>query len=82
VAFGLATGGVLCPACRPGVPHATTLSGTTLDALRTLASPGQAWRDLDPGPATLAPVRATLGAVVSHLLGRRPRLLAYLGLGV
>jgi DNA repair protein RecO (recombination protein O) len=82
VAFGLATGGLICPACRPGVPHVATLSTTTLDALRALASPGPAWRGLDPGPATLAPVRATLGAVVSHLIGRRPRLLPYLGLGV
>lgn len=81
-AFGLATGGVLCPNCRPGQPHVATLSGGTLDALRVLAAPGSAWRGLDPSPATLAPVRATLGAVVSHLLGRRPRLLPYLGPGV
>ena len=26
-AFGLATGGVLCPGCRPGQPHVATLSG-------------------------------------------------------
>lgn len=79
VAFGLATGGVLCPACRPGQPHVATLSGRTIQALRALASPGGAWRELDPAPATLGPVRATLGAVVSHLLGRRPRLLPFLG---
>ena len=82
VAFGLATGGVLCPVCRPGQPHVSTISGRTLGALRTLATPGNAWRDLDASAATLAPVRATLGAVVSHLLGRRPRLLPYLGPGV
>ncbi len=79
MAFGLATGGVLCPECRPGQPHVATLSGRTLEAIRVLASPGTAWRDLDPGPATLAPVRTTLGTVISHLLGRRPRLLPYLG---
>lgn len=79
VAFGLATGGVLCPACRPGQPHVATLSGRTLDALRALASPGSAWRQLDPAPGTLGPVRATLGAVISHLLGRRPRMLPFLG---
>lgn len=79
VAFGLATGGVLCPACRPGQPHVATLSGRTLDALRALASPGGAWRELDPAPATLGPVRATLGAVISHLLGHRPRMLPFLG---
>lgn len=79
VAFGLSVGGVLCPACRPGQPHVATLSGRTLGAIRTLASPGGAWRDLDPSAATLAPVRATLGAMMSHLLGHRPRLLPYLG---
>ena len=78
-AFGLATGGVLCPACRPGQPHVATVSGRTLDALRVLASPGPAWRSLD---AAVGPIRATLGAVVSHHLGRRPRLLPYLGPGV
>jgi DNA repair protein RecO (recombination protein O) len=79
VAFGLATGGVLCAECRPGQPHVATLSGRTLEAIRVLSSPGGAWRDLDPEARTLAPVRATLGAVISHLMGRRPRLLPYLG---
>ena len=79
VAFGLATGGVLCPACRPGQPHVATLSGRTLEAIRTLAEPGRAWRDLDLDAAALAPIRSTIGAVICHLLGRRPRLLPYLG---
>lgn len=78
VAFGLATGGVLCPGCRPGQPHVATLSGRTLQALRTLASPGPFWRDLDYQPRSLQPLRATVGAVISHLLGRRPRMLDYL----
>ncbi len=78
-AFGLATGGVLCPACRPGQPHVATLSGRTLAAIRALSEPGPAWRDLDlPSPAR-APIRATLGAVLSHAIGRRPRLLPFLG---
>jgi DNA repair protein RecO (recombination protein O) len=81
-AFGLATGGVLCPRCRPGQPHVATVSGRALDALRVLAAPGAAWRALDAGPATVAPLRATLGAVISHLLGHRPRMLPYLGQGV
>ena len=80
-AFGLATGGVLCPSCRPGQPHVATLSGQTVRALRVLAAPGNSWRSLDATAATLGPIRVTLGAVVSHLLGRRPRLLPYLGPG-
>lgn len=75
VAFALSTGGVLCADCRPGQPHVATLSGATLGAIRLLASPGPAWRALCDEPDALAPVRATLGAVISHLMGRRPRLL-------
>src|SRR5204862_4255772 len=49
VAFGLATGGVICPACRPGQPHVSTVSSAGLEWIRALASPGGAWRELKPG---------------------------------
>lgn len=78
-AFGLATGGVICPACRPGQPHVATLSGTILGAIRTLGEPGPAWRGLELPPSASTAIRATLGAVVSHAIGRKPRLLPYLG---
>lgn len=78
-AFGLATGGVLCPGCRPGQPHVATLSGATLAAIRSLSEPGPSWRRLDLTPSALATVRSTLGAIISHAIGRRPRLLPYLG---
>lgn len=81
VAFGLATGGVICPACRPGQPHVTTLSSETLKAIRALASPGSGWRDLnlEPRARSLAAVHQTVGAVISHVLGHRPRVRPYLG---
>jgi DNA repair protein RecO (recombination protein O) len=75
-AFGLATGGVLCAGCRTGQPHVATLSGRVLDTIRALASPGNAWRDPD---LEVGAARSTLGAVISHHLGRRPRLLPFLG---
>ncbi len=75
VAFGLATGGVLCPGCRPGQPHVATVSGRTIAALKALAEPGDSWRA--PG-LPIASARATLGAVMSHLMGRRPKMLSYL----
>jgi DNA repair protein RecO (recombination protein O) len=78
-AFGLATGGVLCPNCRPGQPHVATLSGATLAAIRALGEPGPGWRGLDLSPSASASIRGTLGAVISHTIGRRPRLLPYLG---
>jgi DNA repair protein RecO (recombination protein O) len=78
-AFGLATGGVICPACRPGQPHVATVSGVTLAAIRALGEPGPAWRDLELTPSASAAIRGTLGAVISHAIGRKPRLLPYLG---
>jgi DNA repair protein RecO (recombination protein O) len=80
VAFALATGGVLCPSCRPGEPHVTTLSSTTLEAIRVLASPGTDWRTLPLEPqGLLRVVRQTTGAVISHVLGHRPKVWPYLG---
>jgi len=78
-AFALAIGGVLCEGCRTGPPHLATLSGRTLEAIRVLAWPGDGRRDPELGSGSLASVRATVGAVISHHLGRRPRLLPYLG---
>jgi DNA repair protein RecO (recombination protein O) len=81
VAFALATGGVLCPSCRPGQPHVATLSSKTLEAIRVLASPGMDWRKLsfEPRASSLRTVRQTVGAVISHVLGHRPRIWPYLG---
>lgn len=78
-AFGLATGGILCANCRTGQPHVATLSGQTLRTLRVLNSPGNAWREPKFGSGALGSVRATLGAVISHHLGRRPKMLPFLG---
>jgi DNA repair protein RecO (recombination protein O) len=79
VAFDAAMGGVLCDDCRPGRPNVLSLSNETLDSIRMLASPGPTWRQVDPSPATLSSVRAAVGAVISHGLGRRPRLWPYQG---
>lgn len=59
----------------------TMLSSTTLEAIRTLASPGRAWRELslDPAGSRSGNVRQTVGAVISHVLGRRPKVWPYLG---
>jgi DNA repair protein RecO (recombination protein O) len=79
VSFGLSVGGVLCEACRTGQPHVVALSGENLEVIRVLASPGAAWRELDVGQRKFAPARNTIGAVVSHVLGHRPRLRPLLG---
>jgi DNA repair protein RecO (recombination protein O) len=79
LAFSPAAGGVLCPACRgKGMP----LSAPAWRALRELAAPGEEWRG-EPGAlatgAIRAEVRQVLGQYVTYVLGRRPRLLSYLG---
>jgi len=79
VAFGTATGGVLCPACRPGQPHVMEASRRTIESVRALASPGNEWREREMLGSELAVVRQTVGAVVSHVLGRRPRVWPFLG---
>ena len=80
-AFGLAAGGLICPECRPGQKFLVTFSGETLDALRVLNAAGTGWRRLEPSRPTLVSLRETLGGVMSHLIGRPPRMLPYLGLG-
>ena len=78
-AFGLATGGILCPACRPGQPHVATLSGRSLLLIRTLSMPGSDWKRLEMTKQETGTIRATLGAILSHVIGRKPRLLSFLG---
>jgi DNA repair protein RecO (recombination protein O) len=79
VLFGLAAGGVLCPKCRPGQMHVAVISSHALRAMRLLASPGNAWRELSESPETLTVARETIAATVSHVLGHRPRLRPLLG---
>ena len=77
--FGMSTGGVVCDACRTFPPDVAALPVRDLEAIRVLASPGRAWRELDFGSAALAPACETVGTVISHALGHRPRLRPLLG---
>jgi DNA repair protein RecO (recombination protein O) len=79
ILFGLASGGVVCTRCRPGMPHVAVLSVNDVEAIRVLASPGNAWRQLDAGREALAPASETVGAIISHVMGHRPRLRHLLG---
>jgi DNA repair protein RecO (recombination protein O) len=78
LAFSCASSGVLCRGCRIGQRDSQPLSARTWRTLKDLADPGAAW--IRPwGPEVRAEVRQLLGQYVTHLLGRRPRLLPYLG---
>jgi DNA repair protein RecO (recombination protein O) len=73
VGFGALAGGLLCPKCEPGQRDRRPLSRPALEALSALAAGGAA-----PPPLQRAELRQLLGHYVSSVLGRRPRLLAYL----
>jgi DNA repair protein RecO (recombination protein O) len=78
LAFSAAANGVLCRRCRLGQRDSRPLSPPTWRTLQQLAAPGDAWRR-PWGVEVRAEVRQLLGQYVTHLLGRRPRLLSYLG---
>jgi DNA repair protein RecO (recombination protein O) len=78
LAFSAALGGVLCPACQPTQRDRRPLSPDGWQALRTLGESGEAWRN-EWSPVVRAELRQLLGQYVTYLLGRRPRLLPYLG---
>lgn len=77
-AFSAAANGVLCCHCRSNQRDSRPLSPPTWQTLCDLAAPGDDWRR----PWSLevrADVRQLLGQYITYLLGRRPRLLSYLG---
>lgn len=78
LAFSAAGGGVLCPACQPGQREKRALPRATWEALRLLGRSGEEWRQVTD-PHVRAVVRQVLGHYETYLLGRRPRLLPYLG---
>jgi DNA repair protein RecO (recombination protein O) len=77
LAFGPLAGGLLCPRCEPGQHDKRPLSRPALQKLLDLG------RDDRPLPVETTPLmrvelRQVIGQFVSIVLGRRPRLLAYL----
>jgi DNA repair protein RecO (recombination protein O) len=78
LAFSPAASGVLCRRCRSGQRDSRPLSPRSWRTLRDLADPGEAW-SRPWGPEVREEVRQLLGQYVTHVLGRRPRLLSYLG---
>ncbi|MGC3969865.1 MAG: DNA repair protein RecO [Pirellulales bacterium] len=79
-AFGLASGGVLCEACRPGKRHVVSLSGEAVDWLERLAEPGDAWSTTLPERRHAGELRGVVSQYIAHLIGHKPRMHDYLGL--
>lgn len=78
LAFSAAGGGVLCRACQPRQREKRALSEGAWRALEKLQVAGEGWREFQD-PTLRGEVRQLLDHYVTYLLGRRPRLLPYLG---
>ncbi len=76
--FSAAAGGMLCASCQPGQREKRPISADAWQALRALSGPGGEWQRAW-GPAVRRELRLLLGQYVTYLMGRRPRLLPYLG---
>jgi DNA repair protein RecO (recombination protein O) len=76
--FGAAAGGVLCGRCQAGQREKRPLSREAWEWLRALAAPEDGWKETR-NAAARAEVRQVLGHYVTYLMGRRPRLMPYLG---
>jgi len=77
-AFSSAAGGMVCSECRPTRRDTIALSPQTWQALQDLSTQEEAWRQ-SWSPEVRAELRRVLNDYVTYLLGRRPRLLPYLG---
>jgi len=78
MAFSPSAGGMLCPRCAEKVRDRFAVSPATWQALRALSEPGEAWQEAWEAKVR-GEIRQLLGRYVTYLLGRRPRLLPYLG---
>src|SRR5262249_55293659 len=80
LAFSAMLGGVVCGGCQAGHRDSRPLSAEAWQALRTLSESGDAWQR-DWPQVVRGEVRQLLGQYATYILGRRPRLLPYLGSG-
>jgi DNA repair protein RecO (recombination protein O) len=78
LAFSAAAGGMLCSNCQASHREKRSLSRGALTALRDLSASGDGWRT-EPGAGPRKEIRQLLNSYVTYLMGRRPRLLPYLG---
>jgi len=75
--FSPVSGGMICRRCRPRAVQMRSVSDAACELLRAAARDEGWQRGWDSG--VRAEVRQVLGHYVTHLMGRRPRLLPYLG---
>ena len=78
LAFSAAGGGGLCAACQPRHREKRPLLPAVRQTLVQLQSSGELWREVQD-PQLRREVRQILDHYVTYSLGRKPRMLPYLG---
>ncbi|NBO92727.1 MAG: DNA repair protein RecO [Planctomycetia bacterium] len=76
LAFCAEAGGVLCPRCQAGPGERRRLSTEALGGMRALAS--EKWRE-PLADRVRAELRGVMGGIITHIRGKPPKLLPYLG---
>ncbi len=79
IAFGQLAGGVLCPMCRGGQRQVVSVSAGVLRALLDFSEPNASWRGIELDRGLRGELRGVLNNYLAGLLGRRPRMHAFLG---
>ena len=76
--FWVSQGGLICPDCQREEYSQIAIHAGTAAGLRKLASEGDAWRRLVLSPQQYKEMKQVTTAAISHVLGRRPKMLSYL----
>ncbi len=80
IAFALAAGGVVCPEHRAETRHVAIVTPGAINTMKQFANPGsQTWQHLKIDSRTAGEIRGVLNQYFAHLLGKKPRMHAYLG---
>lgn len=79
VPFALLDGGVVCAECRTGKRQVVALSAGSVRLMAAMAEPAERlWQRVAIDPSRRGELRRLLNQYVTHLLGHRPRMQAYL----
>jgi DNA repair protein RecO (recombination protein O) len=78
VSFGHLSGGVLCAKCRSGKRQVASVSAETIAMLRRLSQDEGSWSASRVERERLGESRGLLNQYLANLLGRRPRMYAWL----
>jgi DNA repair protein RecO (recombination protein O) len=78
VGFKLTQGGLVCGRCLQDGEATRQISGGTAAILRKLSEEGDGWQRVALSPQQHAELRGVITAIISHALGRRPKMLRYL----